>query len=68
MDRFFSILADFRSKTLPGRLLERLNTPRGLLWGFVVVHLGFLIFAALLSFRNEAFSDTFIYREWALAG
>ncbi|MCR1162236.1 DUF2029 domain-containing protein [Paenarthrobacter sp. UW852] len=68
MDRFFSILADFRSKTLPGRLLERLNTPRGLLWGFVVVHLGFLIFAALLAFRNEAFSDTFIYREWALAG
>ncbi len=32
------------------------------------MHLGFLIFGALLSLRGEAFSDTFIYREWALAG
>ena len=36
--------------------------------GYIAVHLGFLIFGALLSLRGEAFSDTFIYREWALAG
>lgn len=45
-----------------------MNSPRGLLWGFVVIHLVFLAFAAVLSLRGEAFSDTFIYREWALAG
>lgn len=45
-----------------------MNSPRGLLWGFVVIHLVFLVFAAVLSLRGEAFSDTFIYREWALAG
>ncbi|MFY9634006.1 MAG: glycosyltransferase family 87 protein [Cellulosimicrobium cellulans] len=33
-----------------------------------MVHLGFLIFGALLSLRGEAFSDTFIYRDWASAG
>lgn len=45
-----------------------MNSPRGLLWGFVVIHLVFLAFAAVLSLRGEAFSDTFIYRDWALAG
>ena len=45
-----------------------MNSPRGLLWGFVVIHLVFLVFGAVLSLRGEAFSDTFIYREWALAG
>lgn len=45
-----------------------MNSPRGLLWGFVVIHLVFLVFAAVLSLRGEAFSDTFIYRDWALAG
>jgi hypothetical protein len=45
-----------------------LNTGRGLLGGFIVVHLVFLIFAASLSLRGEAFSDTFIYRDWAMAG
>ncbi len=45
-----------------------MNSPRGLLWGFVVIHLVFLVFAAVLSSRGEAFSDTFIYRDWALAG
>lgn len=32
------------------------------------MHLGFLVFGALLSLRGEAFSDTFIYRDWARAG
>ena len=39
-----------------------------MLGGFIVVHLVFLVFAASLSLRGEAFSDTFIYREWAMAG
>ncbi|PRB38917.1 hypothetical protein CQ020_19830 [Arthrobacter sp. MYb23] len=68
MDSFFSMLADLRDKTIPARLAARMNSPRGLLWGFVVIHLVFLVFAAVLSLRGEAFSDTFIYREWALAG
>jgi hypothetical protein len=45
-----------------------MNSRRGLLWGFVVVHMVFLVFAAVLSLRGEAFSDTFIYREWTTAG
>ncbi|WP_210064969.1 glycosyltransferase family 87 protein [Pseudarthrobacter sp. PvP004] len=68
MDSFFSMLADLRDKTIPTRLASRMNSPRGLLWGFVVIHLVFLVFAAVLSLRGEAFSDTFIYRDWALAG
>ncbi|MEV4953288.1 glycosyltransferase family 87 protein [Paenarthrobacter nitroguajacolicus] len=68
MDSFFSKLAEIRGKTIPARLAARMNSPRGLLWGFVVIHLVFLVFGAVLSLRGEAFSDTFIYREWALAG
>lgn len=68
MDSFFSMLADIRDKTIPARLASRMNSPRGLLWAFVVIHLVFLVFAAVLSSRGEAFSDTFIYRDWALAG
>ncbi|WP_397428010.1 glycosyltransferase family 87 protein [Pseudarthrobacter sulfonivorans] len=57
-----------RNVILPVAARSWLNTPRGLLTGFILVHLGFLIFGALLSLRGEAFSDTFIYREWARAG
>lgn len=46
----------------------RLNSPKGLLAGFCVVHLVFLVFALILSLRGEAFSDTFIYRDWTSAG
>ncbi|GAA5197005.1 glycosyltransferase family 87 protein [Arthrobacter gyeryongensis] len=46
----------------------RLNSPKGLLVGFCVVHLVFLVFALVLSLRGEAFSDTFIYRDWTSAG
>lgn len=46
----------------------RLNSPRGLLAGFGVVHLVFLVFALIVSLRGEAFSDTFIYRDWTTAG
>lgn len=39
------------------------------MWGvFIAVHLFFLVFAAIISLRGEAFSDTFIYRDWAAAG
>jgi hypothetical protein len=67
-DAFFATLTRIRNVILPAAARSWLNTPRGLLTGFVLVHLGFLIFAALLSLRGEAFSDTFIYREWARAG
>lgn len=46
----------------------KLNSPWGLLAGFCVVHLVFLVFALIVSLRGEAFSDTFIYRDWTTAG
>lgn len=46
----------------------RLSSPKGLLVGFCVVHLVFLVFALIVSLRGEAFSDTFIYRDWTAAG
>ncbi|MDR6414644.1 TM2 domain-containing membrane protein YozV [Pseudarthrobacter sulfonivorans] len=67
-DAFFASLTRIRNVILPVAARSWLNTPRGLLTGFILVHLGFLIFGALLSLRGEAFSDTFIYREWARAG
>ena len=67
-DAFFATLTRIRNVILPAAARSWLNTPRGLLAGFILVHLGFLIFAALLSLRGEAFSDTFIYRDWARAG
>ncbi|WP_426939505.1 glycosyltransferase 87 family protein [Pseudarthrobacter sp. S3] len=67
-DAFFATLTRIRNVVLPAAARYWLNTPRGLLTGFILVHLGFLIFAALLSLRGEAFSDTFIYRDWARAG
>ncbi|MGY4543963.1 hypothetical protein ACVWY0_003906 [Arthrobacter sp. UYNi723] len=67
-DAFFATLTRIRNVVLPAAARSWLNMPRGLLAGFILVHLGFLIFAALLSLRGEAFSDTFIYRDWARAG
>lgn len=67
-DAFFASLTRIRNVILPASARAWLNTPRGLLAGFILVHLGFLIFGALLSLRGEAFSDTFIYRDWAAAG
>lgn len=43
-------------------------TPRALLVGFLLVHLGFLLFALIVSLQGNAFSDTNIYRAWAKAG
>lgn len=43
-------------------------TPRALLVGFLLVHLGFLLFALIVSLQGNAFSDTNIYRAWAEAG
>lgn len=67
-DAFFASLTRIRNVILPAPVRSWLNTSRGLLTGFILVHLGFLIFGALLSLRGEAFSDTFIYRDWASAG
>ncbi|MFJ5862051.1 glycosyltransferase family 87 protein [Pseudarthrobacter sp. NPDC092439] len=68
MDAFFGRLARIRNVVLPAPARNALNTPRGLLAGFIVVHLVFLVFAASLSLRGEALSDTYIYRDWAAAG
>jgi hypothetical protein len=67
-DAFFGNLTRIRNVILPRPARNLLNTGRGLLGGFIVVHLVFLVFAASLSLRGEAFSDTFIYRDWAMAG
>lgn len=67
-DAFLGNLTRIRNVILPAPARARLNTGRGLLGGYIVVHLVFLIFAASLSLRGEAFSDTFIYRDWAMAG
>ena len=67
-DALFGNLTRIRNVILPAPVRRGLNTGRGLLAGFIVVHLVFLVFAASLSLRGEAFSDTFIYREWAMAG
>lgn len=67
-DAFFGRLTRIRNVILPAPARARLNTGRGLLGGFIVVHMVFLVFAASVSLRGEAFSDTFIYRDWAMAG
>ncbi|CAL8900212.1 hypothetical protein KVA01_10760 [Kocuria varians] len=67
-DRSFAALTRFRDAVLPPRWQERLMTPRALLVGFLLVHLGFLVFALIVSLRGNAFSDTNIYRDWASAG
>lgn len=67
-ESFFSALARFRRRILPERTEQALLTRKGLMWGFFGVHGAFLIFALVLSLRGEAFSDTFIYRDWAAAG
>lgn len=68
MDAFFGRLTRIRNVVLPAPARNALNTPLGLLAGFIVVHLVFLVFAASLSLRGEALSDTYIYRDWAAAG
>ncbi|MGO4385405.1 glycosyltransferase family 87 protein [Specibacter sp. RAF43] len=67
-DSFFAGLSRARDRIVPARAQTWLTTPRGLVGVFLAVHLFFLVFAALLSLRGEAFSDTFIYRSWAAVG
>lgn len=67
-ERYFAALTRLRDAAIPRSWQQRLLTPRGLLAGFVVVHLGFLIFALIVSLQGNAFSDTNIYRAWAAAG
>ncbi|MEA5456490.1 glycosyltransferase 87 family protein [Sinomonas sp. JGH33] len=43
-------------------------TPRGLLAGYLVVHLGYLAFMSIFVLQGQAFSDTNIYRDWAVGG
>ncbi|GAA1754889.1 glycosyltransferase 87 family protein [Kocuria aegyptia] len=67
-DTTFSMLTRFRNGRAPQRGPAWSGSPRGLLIGFIAVHLVFLGFALGLSLSGAAFSDTYIYREWALAG
>ena len=67
-DRSFATLTRFRDAVLPRRWRERLMTPHALLVGFLLVHLGFLLVALIVSLQGTAFSDTNIYRAWAEAG
>ncbi|HEV7168858.1 MAG TPA: glycosyltransferase 87 family protein, partial [Micrococcaceae bacterium] len=45
-----------------------MNSPRGLLWGFIAVHAFFFLFMMIWVVQGQAFSDTNIYRDWALGG
>ncbi|WP_434612542.1 glycosyltransferase family 87 protein [Arthrobacter sp. A5] len=67
-DSFFGALTRARQRLLSGPAAARLNTPRGLLWGFIAIHLFFIGFMMIWVVQGQAFSDTFIYREWAAAG
>jgi hypothetical protein len=49
--------------------LERaLNSPAGLLGGYLVIHLAFLVFSLAFSLRGAALGDTAIYRDWMISG
>ena len=67
-EKYFAALTRFRDAVIPRRWQHALMTPRGLLVGFLVVHVGFLVFALIVSLQGNAFSDTNIYRDWAAAG
>jgi hypothetical protein len=67
-ERFFSALTRCRKALIPEKLERRLNTPSGLLWGYVVVHLFFLVYMLTFVLQGQAFSDTNIYRDWAAGG
>lgn len=45
-----------------------LNSPAGLLWGYLVIHLAFFVFSLAFSLRGAALGDTAIYRDWMVSG
>jgi hypothetical protein len=45
-----------------------LNSPAGLLGGYLVIHLAFLVFSLAFSLRGAALGDTAIYRGWMVSG
>ena len=67
-DRFFLSMARWRRAVLPEKVERRLNTPAGLLWAFVAVHLFFVAYMLTFVLQGQAFSDTNIYRDWAAGG
>ncbi|NUP73544.1 MAG: DUF2029 domain-containing protein [Sinomonas sp.] len=60
--------ADSSSQAERSEVTRWLLTPRGLLVGFLAVHLGYLAYLSIFVFQGQAFSDTNIYRDWAAAG
>ncbi|MFJ3956824.1 glycosyltransferase 87 family protein [Arthrobacter sp. NPDC090010] len=67
-DAFFSKLTTVRNRIFSRPAQDWLSSRTGLWAGFGLLHAVFLIFALVLATRNEAFSDTFIYRDWVAAG
>ena len=45
-----------------------MNSPGGLLGGYLVIHLAFLAFSLAFSLRGAALGDTAIYRDWMISG
>ena len=45
-----------------------MNSPAGLLWGYLVIHLAFFVFSLAFSLRGAALGDTAIYRDWMISG
>lgn len=45
-----------------------MNSPLGLLLGYLLIHLAFLAFSLIYSLRGAALGDTAIYRDWMLSG
>ena len=66
-EKTLSMFTRLTDRLLPQRGPAWSRSPRGLLIGFTVMHLIFLIFALIVSLAGNAFSDTNIYRAWAEA-
>ncbi|WP_285724981.1 glycosyltransferase family 87 protein [Psychromicrobium xiongbiense] len=67
-ERLFSLATRVRDAIFTPRGSAWLLSSRGLLTGYLVVHLGYLAFMMIFVFQGQAFSDTNIYRDWAAAG
>ncbi|WP_066293997.1 glycosyltransferase family 87 protein [Arthrobacter sp. B6] len=67
-DLIFSKLRRLWPQVLPVRWGRVLNSPAGLLWGYLLIHLAFLLFSLAFSLRGAALGDTAIYRDWMLSG
>lgn len=67
-DRILDKVGETRDKVVPAKIVSWFGTRVSVWWGFAAVHIYFLGWMFTFFISGRTFSDTELYRQWALLG